>query len=595
MKRPLADDSQWSSLAAQQVDSANTFHHNESEMTTTRRDLMSALFASGWGGFLLEGAAADVRNPDWIKALAERHDKGVESLLQRQITDKANPHCGIFPDATELYQPSTASGILDTYNTAFHHPLSKFHKNPLMIERMRLAADYLNRVQTPDGNIDNIITNWNSPPDTAFTVLGVARVANIAKKASSQDVLQMVTPFLDKAGKSLARGGVHTPNHRWVVCSALALLNEVYPNPAYVKRVNQWLAEGIDIDEDGQFDERSTIVYSPIVDIALITVAAKLGKKELLEPVRKNLDLNFYLMHADGEMVTEISHRQDRNQVGDMGSYWFPMHYMALHDNNPRYAWVAQKYLAQRAGLSLLLEYPELTKPLPQPVAPPDNYEKVFKSLGIARIRRGDRSATLLLEEDSRFFTLHHGGIAINAVRFASAFFGKAQFEPQSWTKDGDSYVFRQSMSGPYYQPLENPYHVKAGEWGSSRKGRKQTEVSFLEQRATVTETANGFRIRMQATGTSNVPLAVEVSIRGKDGLEMDGLLAAPGVTDGFVLPTGYARVRAGGKEIRFGPGRGEHKYTQVRGAEAKLPGASVYITGYTPFDHTLEFVCASA
>jgi hypothetical protein len=29
---------------------------------------------------------------------------------------------------------------------------------------------------------------------------------------------------------------------------------------------------------------------------------------------------------------------------------------------------------------------------------------------------------------------------------------------------------------------------------------------------------------------------------------------------------------------------------TQLRGAEAKLPGISVYVTGYTPFDRTLSF-----
>src|SRR5262249_29546304 len=159
------------------------------------------------------------------------------------------------------------------------------------------------------------------------------------------------------AGRSLAQGGVHTPNHRWVVCAALAVLHDFHANPAYVKRINQWLAEGIDIDEDGQFDERSTLVYSPIVDHAFITIASKLVRKSLPNPVRRNLDLNFHLMHADGEMVTEISHRQDRDQIGDMGVYWFPMHYLALRDRNPRYAWVAKKYRTQRAGLSLLLEY----------------------------------------------------------------------------------------------------------------------------------------------------------------------------------------------------------------------------------------------
>ena len=39
-------------------------------------------------------------------------------------------------------------------------------------------------------------------------------------------------------------------------------------------------------------------------------------------------------------------------------------------------------------------------------------------------------------------------------------------------------------------------------------------------------------------------------------------------------------------------PGFAEHSYTQVRGAEPKLAGPSVYMTGLTPFDRTIDFEC---
>ena len=42
-----------------------------------------------------------------------------------------------------------------------------------------------------------------------------------------------------------------------------------------------------------------------------------------------------------------------------------------------------------------------------------------------------------------------------------------------------------------------------------------------------------------------------------------------------------------GADVIRIGPGRCEHSYIQVRGADAKLPGPSIYLTGFTPFNHT--------
>ena len=521
-------------------------------------------------------------------AVVKRHDEAVERLLKLQITDPASRWRGVYPDDYGLHHAGTAGGILENCAAAFLNSGSRFHRDQALIERMRLAAGYLERAQNEQGNIDLIITNFNSPPDTAFVVQNVATAACLARRSGERELEGLMERFLSRAAKALAVGGVHTPNHRWVVCSALAQLNELYPHAALVRRIDQWLAEGIDIDEDGQYTERSTLVYNLAVDHALIVVAAKLGRPELLLPVRRNLDSMLYLLHPGYEVVTEISRRQDQYERGDLGRYWFPLRYVAVRDGDGRFAALADQFAARYARLPALMEYPELAQPGPAHAAAPEFYERQFPAVGMARIRRGPVSATLILGGSSRFFTLRHGAAVVNAVRFASAFFGKGQFVPQQAEKRAEGYFFRQSLEGDYMQPLEKAYRVGPAQWAKARGERRRTELCKLEQTALVTEMASGFRVRLQAQGTEGVPVAVEINLR--EGGTLEGGQPAPRVADAWLLPAGQARYRVGDDEIRFGPGLCLHRYTQVRMAEPKLPGPSVYLTGYTPFDHTLAF-----
>lgn len=519
--------------------------------------------------------------------LVERHDRNLAALLEKQITDPSQRACGAYPDAYGMTSAGAAGGIADAATAAFLCPRSRYYKDTALLERVRLAAGFLDRVQHPDGTIDLLITNFHSPPDTGFVVHGVATAACLARRAGAREIVALLEPFLVKAGGALAAGGVHTPNHRWVVSSAMAQVNEVFPDPRYVKRIDQWLAEGIDIDSEGQYDERSTSIYNTVSDRAFTVLAAKLKRPELLDPVRRNLDAMMYLMHPDYEVVTEVSHRQDQYQRGDMGRYWFPLRYLAALDRNGRYATVARAFDERSGSLSAMLEYPEMAQ-LPPSEAPPADYEKLFPQMKVARIRRGPLSATLLLEGDTRFFSARKGGAVVEAVRFATSFFGKGQFTPAQYSRDGASYVLSQPLEGPYFQPFDPPRKVAAGEWTILRPQRRQSNICRLQQTASLRETPHGFRLRLRAQGTNNVPLAVEINLR--PGGKLDGCRPVDEVKDAYLLGAGSAVYTVGADSVRIGPGaEPPHTWTQMRGAAPKLPGTSVYLTGYTPFDHSLD------
>jgi hypothetical protein len=550
-------------------------------MRMTRREILIGAAAAV--------AASAAPTPDIEASVVARNDASVESLLKNQETDPKSYWRGSNPDYAGLHTAGSAAQILETFSASLVYPKSRFFQNAELMQRMRLAAGFLERTQSPEGFISLLSTNFNSPPDTGFIVHGVASGAIVARMYGNEEAARIPQAFLQKAGAGLAVGGIHTPNHRWVVSSALAQIDELFPDPRYLKRIDQWLAEGIDIDADGEFTERSMLTYNVICDRAFIVLAAKLKRPELLSPVRKNLHSLLYLLHGDGEVVTEISRRQDVNTRGDAGRYWFASRYLALTDRNPQLATLAKLLTSDNATLPAMLEYPMLTASLPLGAPLPDNYEKPFPELGIERIRRGQTSATVMLSGNSRFFSLRHGDVVIGAVRFATAFFGKGQFIPDQGHKKGNSFVLTQSLQAPYYQPLD--HEVKSANWAAARAERQQTQICRLQQTATITEIPKGFRLRIQSEGTPSIPIAIEIAFR--EGGTIQNCAKSKIAPDTWVLQSGEAVYRAGKNTIGFGPGKADQMYTQIRGAEPKLPGPGIYLTGFTPFDHTIEFECA--
>jgi hypothetical protein len=537
---------------------------------------------------LLATSATSWAAPEVAGAIVRRHDEALANLLKRQVTDSGSRWRGGCPDAYELHHVGSAGALIAQGIAAYLHPQSKFHQSSEAAERIKLAAGFLDRSQNEQGNIDLLVTNFNSPPDTGFVVHQVATGAVLAQRAGAQEFVRQLEGFLRQAGSAMTVGGVHTPNHRWVICSALAQINELFPDERYLSRIDEWLTEGIDIDADGQWTERSTLVYNIVSNRAFLVMAEKLGRPELADPVRRNLEAMLYLLHPGDELVTEISRRQDQYQRGSVGKHWFALKSLGLKDSDGRLNGLANRHRDQFARLTDLMEYPQLTQEGAAAVDVPDHYEQVMPVVGIARIRRGTVSATVVLEGDSRFFTFRRGQAIIRAVRFASAFFGKGQFVPREGAKAGARYVMRQSLTGPYYQPFDPARKVEPREWDRSRPSRERSEVCDIAYEASVEEFPEGFDVRVQATGTKDVPLAVEINLGG-DG-ELRGCVEAPSGGGAMLMAAEFAEYREGADTIRFGPALREHGYTQVRGAQDKLPGRSVYLTAYTPVDHVIQF-----
>lgn len=556
-----------------------------------RRRFMQAV----GGGLILRPTVQETQidtKDEFLRALASANDEVVAALIERQLA--SGPLSGGLLDQYGIYSAGATSGFIQRLTAAFCSSDSSYYRREDLVARMERAAECLLRQQHSDGTIDLVTTNFHSPPDTAFVLEPVCVASAVLAKLDDSRLTRLkslLEEFEVAGGGALVVGGIHTPNHRWVVCSALARVHSLYPNPAYVERIDTWLAEGIDIDSDGQYTERSSSIYSPTCDRVLMNVARLLNRPELLEPVRRNLEMTLYFLHSSGEVATEASRRQDRNVRATPLSYYLPARYLALRDRNPRFA--AMTNLIEGFGpqslsgnLIYFQEDPSLAEPLPVPEALPDDFYRFFAASDLIRIRRGRISATVL-SDDSRFLSVHKGEAVLEAVRFASAFFGKGQFRGDKLQIAGETASMSQELTGPYYQPLQPDQRRKDGNWGDGdRSLRLQSEVQEMLSVVNIREANGVFTVEISVDRCDGVPFALELGFR--PGGDLRGVTPVPGVEQAFFLKEGTGEYRVGADTIRFGPGHYAHSWTDLRGADPKLPGLSVYLTGLTPLTLSL-------
>jgi hypothetical protein len=513
---------------------------------------------------------------------------------------------------------------IDALAGAYCAPESSSFKSSALLPQMEAAADKLLAAQHPDGTIDS--GNLSSPPDTAFVVQTVCMGLAVLQRMSLPQLASInikLAKFLLAAGEALTTGGIHTPNHRWVLTSALAQLNSLFPSPKYVNRIDDWLGEGVYCDADGQFAERSTGIYSRVEDNAYIAIARLLNRPELLEPVRRNLAMTIFYMHPNGELETVGSRRQDQTMAAWISNYYLQYRYMAIKDQNRQFAAVAR--FAEQIGLEHaeasiplieFLEEPIYRQNLPDPEPLPANYARFFSNSSLARIRREQISATVYggsdwplgiasgLASNQTFFNFRKGKAVLESVRMMPVFFSEASFRSEGMTVEGQRYMLHQDIHVPYYQPLPKNLRNSRGDYPLTPAGnrfwskmnfpqRPKSNIQTLEQKVTVTEDAGAFELAFDIGGHDRVPVTIELSFR-HDG-ELEGIEPGATRTNLFFLRQGTGRFSVGDDVITFGPGQADHEMVRLEGAAHETPQRSsppdrfkVYITGYTPFQKTI-------
>ncbi|MCM3781504.1 hypothetical protein M3231_00805 [Neobacillus mesonae] len=565
------------------------------------------------------------------------NDNAVEAGLSRQVLDPGSRYYGGTVDpGTGIAWVNHTTGTptdMSYWGAALVNPDSAYYRDKQLLSRLELAAEFVLRRQHEDGTISPGWTNFHSPPDTAFVVVGYAQLYQLLERQDWEPVstvLANMRLFLERTIPALLTGGGHTPNHRWVLCAALGFLYELFGLKEAADRAQEWLAEGMDITPDGEWTERSNGIYSAVSDIMLIHAARLLNLPQLLDPVRLNLRMMIYLVHPTGEIVTDYSGRQDLGRYHDLSPYYLPYAMMAKLDQDAQFAGMANMaggvltnpgVCSVNVLVRMLLD-PELQQVIHHTESIPDRYEKILngdflrgsyldnmESAGhygrifhsrlhtdfgapVVRIREERTSATLMTETPS-FFSLRHGAVRLLGVQVAS-FFNPGYAPMQEITKLADGYRMSGEQKKGYYGPVAEGQLPVTSKTPMSpwyllpHQSRLLTHEQTFRVQADAIRSERGWTLHLEAGEPTDVMTQLSF-VFGMEGELTSGELSE--TEEGHYLWTGGTlRYTCGEDWIELtGVDGFEHKAASVREAPQPMNCKVVLVNVMTPFSKTIR------
>ncbi|WP_118082221.1 hypothetical protein [Streptomyces sp. CC0208] len=478
--------------------------------------------------------------------------------------------------------------------------------------------------------------NVQSPPDSAFTVNDVCDAHVLAAGAGPElhEVTAALAEIADAATGPLLTGGVHTPNHRWELSAALARLHRSFPDARLLARVEEWLGEGVDIDAEGLYSERSAVYASIVTNPSLLLLADVLDRADLRDVVERNLAATLDLIRPDGTVETVHSRRQDQKLSFPLWPYLPHYRLLAIRTGRGDFARAARLAAADGIDdpdlLAQTLLTPDLCRHLPAPDAEELPRARYLPTARLAahvsatahtvvyggsdvpehrRIRSG-------LACNPTFLRLFAGAAVLDAVRLSRVFFDLGPFRAADMEQFGDNrYRLTQTLTTAYYQPLPKDRRRDDGAYRLLDEGRFSAAMAFPDRpqdevshttRVEVDLREDGCDLRIDISGPS-VPWALELTFR--PGGEPQG--AVPLGDGSWCLTTEPLTYRVGDDEIRVeaavetgeplaGPDRTDvlrydpgQDYTVVGGTDATT-GNRVYLGGHGPQALTLTLRATS-
>ena len=536
-------------------------------------------------------------------------DEEAKRVLKSQIVDPNDDEYGGFRNPeVMLVDALSVPGYGQLLTRLWKQPKSRYHQSGEVLRRIMLALDYFEqRAQYPDGSLDGVATgDMQSAPHAAFATLSLGELLALWEDVDlpeAEEIRQRITRSMLKASVCLREGRLFTHNHRWVACAAMAVINDLEPDPKLVDAINGYmLGDGVDQDADGFYSEYAA-GYGMLTSKCLMKIADLLHRGHLLEYVRANLDLLIWMRHSNGEVACEFSYRDN-----DHGPLSAPDLFVEMADKDGRgdYLQMAEDIVAHaleggapksgaRIGPNALMMLAELRHPDVEPTPLPDSFRKVFVRNQIVRTRRGKFSATMMgrpwnpdcpfwgKPRNRNFLAVRYGDAIIDGTRIVFKYYGEKDvgIEEGGLRVEGDTAWFRHDFTswvdGPVLwrmRELNPDFHVSV----STR------------------EIDGGIELKMKAWGTPKVIVQLEFAVRPEGEIILGGA-KQPLVHGGKHFPAGGpVHIRNGDDVLEIaGDLAVEHRVVAGGSFIHRKQWASLYVLARTPYDGTITIRGRSA
>ena len=541
-----------------------------------------------------------------IQEMMKAYDKETTHILKTQLLHEGDPRFGGYVKAGYHVDSREHGFCMAHIMICYICNESQYYLSDQVKHSLQAALIYMQNNLRPSGCVDLTECNFASAPDTAFTANELISAWWLLEKRMCPELEWLHAPLkalLVRLAQGVAKGGFHTPNHRWAIAACLKCVAQIAHRPDFNERADEYLNEGIDINEYGEYAERSAGTYNQVNDDQMVRLYMATGDKTYLEHVRKNLRMIISYIDPDDTVFTNNSTRQDQGKKIYLDSYyiWFLLAGYFLHDEElsamAEYCYTSsfsdRRTNKVPAGLPWLLLIDGLEQSSVGARINTDallHYQHHFPDSGIARMRNNNISLTVM-QAKPNFLYVQIGAMPMYMV-IHSQICANCNFLPQKIESISNGFRVSSHVEGWYYLPFY-PQKPPTSDWWAmdNPNTRKRIYNVCLDTVVEACMDETGINISICATGYSGIPFRAELGFLPckvrHQCFVMDG-----NAGQAIVLTQGMLEITGDeGDILTIEGGFAEHA-SLIRRDTAYLQSPkhfTVYLTAYTPVKKTFR------